>query len=170
MMNFRMLGSKVAGVTLLLGLGGCFQPMYAPASGKNVQGELQAISIAAIPGLTGHYLENELRFLLNGTGTEVTPRYVLQVNIAERTQTPLINTVTGQATSNSVSTTADYKLVPMGGKDPVIQGTVVSLASYDRNTQRFANIRAARDAEIRNAKSLAQDIRTRIAAEIATRP
>ncbi len=40
---------------------------------------------------------------------------------------------------------------------------VPAMASYDRDAQRFANIRAARDAEIRAAKTLADQIRTRLA-------
>lgn len=167
-------GTKLLILSACLGpvfaLGGCFQPMYAPTSGKDVRAELQSISIAPIPGLAGHYLENELRFALNGTGETVDPKYLLQIALRESTQTPLIDTVTGRATANSVYTTAEYKLVPMSGNMLAIQGSVVSLAGYDRNSQRFANVRAARDAQIRNAKSLADDIRTRIAAELATRP
>ena len=42
--------------------------------------------------------------------------------------------------------------------------------SYDRSAQRFANIRAARDAEIRDAKTLADELTTQIAAKIGTLP
>jgi LPS-assembly lipoprotein len=154
---------------MVLGLGGCFQPMYAPTSGRDVVGEARGVAITPIPGMVGHYLENELRFALNGSGEPATPRYNLQITVNERTQTPLIDTVTGRATANSIYTTAQYKLVPVGATEPITAGTVVSLASYDRTSQRFANIRAARDAEIRNAKALAQDIRTRIVADLATR-
>jgi LPS-assembly lipoprotein len=143
--------------------------MYAPTSGRDVRAELQGITLAPIPGMAGHYLENELRFALNGTGDAPGNKYLLQVTLNERTQTPLVDTVTGRATANSVYTTAQYKLIPTGGKEPVAEGSVVSLASYDRSSQRFANIRAARDAEIRNVRELAQEIRTRIAAELATR-
>ena len=160
---------KAALVAGILGLGGCFQPMYAPTSGRDVRAELQNITISPIPGMAGHYLENELRFALNGTGNPSGNKYILQVNLIERTQTPLVDTVTGRATANSVYTTAQYKLVPTGGKEPLVEGSVVGLASYDRTSQRFANIRAARDAEIRNVRELAQEIRTRIAAELATR-
>ena len=160
---------RVIVLGLPLCLAGCFQPMYAPTSGRDVVSEARSIGIAPIPGMVGHYLENELRFALNGSGEAVEPRYILQVTLNERTQTPLVDTVSGRATSNSVYATAQYKLVPVGGKDPVAQGSVISLASSDRTSQRYANIRAARDAEIRNARSLASDIRTRIVAELATR-
>jgi LPS-assembly lipoprotein len=46
---------------------------------------------------------------------------------------------------------------------------VTQFVVYDRSTQRLSNVRAARDAEIRNAKTLADQIRTRIAAFLATR-
>ena len=160
---------KAAVLAGLLGLGGCFQPMYAPSSGRDVRAELQGTSLAPISGMAGHYLENELRFALDGSGNASGNKYILQVTLNERTQTPLVDTVTGRATANSVYTTAQYKLIPTGGKEPLVEGSVVSLASYDRSSQRFANIRAARDAEIRNARELAQEIRTRLAAELATR-
>ena len=48
------------------------------------------------------------------------------------------------------------------------EGYVVSLADYDRGSNRFANVRSARDAEIRNAKAMADQIRTRIASSLAT--
>jgi LPS-assembly lipoprotein len=38
---------------------------------------------------------------------------------------------------------------------------------YDRTIQRFGNLRAARDAEIRIAKALAAEIELRIAAALA---
>jgi LPS-assembly lipoprotein len=53
---------------------------------------------------------------------------------------------------------------------PLAKGFVVSLSDYDRSSNRFANVRAARDAEIRNAKNLAEQIRSRIAAEIPASP
>jgi LPS-assembly lipoprotein len=161
---------RAVALGMVLGLGGCFQPMYAPISGRDVVAEARGVAIAPIPGMVGHYLESELRFSLNGSGETTTPRYNLQVTLHESTQSPLVDTVTGRATANSVYTTAEYKLIPVGTTDVVSAGTVVSLASYDRNSQRFANIRAARDAQIRNAHDLAQDIRTRIVADLATRP
>jgi LPS-assembly lipoprotein len=48
----------------------------------------------------------------------------------------------------------------------VARGTVTSFASYDRSAQRFANIRAARDAEIRDARTLADQLTTQVAAQL----
>jgi LPS-assembly lipoprotein len=45
----------------------------------------------------------------------------------------------------------------------VASGTVNGSASYERSPQRFAIVRAQRDAEIRLARLLAEQIRNRLA-------
>ena len=50
---------------------------------------------------------------------------------------------------------------------PLTRGTAFVFKSYDRTSERFANIRAARDAEIRDAKRLSDQIRIRLAAFLA---
>ncbi len=155
-----------ATLAVSLGLGGCFQPLYAPHGGVDPRAELQAIAIEPVPGRLGHYLTEELRFLLNGSGDQPPPKYRLLITFSQSGQTALVDTVTGRATSNSLSVRADYKLLPAAGGKPVTEGFVISLADYDRGGNRFANVRAARDAEIRNGKTLADQIRTRIASAI----
>lgn len=155
-------------VLISLALAGCLQPLYGSlASGGDVASKLQQIKIAPIGDRIGHYLENELIFGLNGTGAPVDPRYLLTITLAESVQSPLIDTVTGYPTSGTVVVTATYKLTPSAGGDPITNGKATTIASYDRNSQRFANIRASRDAEIRDARLLADQIRTNIAAAFA---
>jgi LPS-assembly lipoprotein len=151
-----------------LPLAGCLQPLYGTmAGGGDVASQLQAIKIEPIADRLGHYLENELIFGLNGTGAPVTPRYSLKVSLTENVQSPLIDTVTGYPTQGTVVVTATYSLTPSGGMEPITKGVATVVASYDRNSQRFANIRASRDAEIRDARLLADQIRTNIAAAFA---
>ena len=151
-----------------LALAGCFQPMYGPGLGMDMRGALQAIAIEPVQGRLGHYLTEELRFLFNGTGDALPPKYRLVVSFTQSGQTSLVDTVTGRATSNSLSVRANYKLLPATGGAPVAEGYVVSLADYDRGSNRYANVRSARDAEIRNAKAMADQIRTRVASSLAT--
>ncbi|MGO9006766.1 MAG: hypothetical protein ACLQIQ_17275 [Beijerinckiaceae bacterium] len=152
-------------------LTGCIQPVYGPLSegGGKMAGELQAIAVDPIPDRLGHYLGDELIFALNGTGSQVIPKYHLIVTLKETTGTPLIDTVSGYPTSSTVLVAAEYRLVPVAGGDPVIKGTASVAASYDRTSQRFADVRAARDAEIRDARSLAEVIRTQLVAALASR-
>ncbi|GAC1337421.1 MAG: hypothetical protein NVSMB26_24600 [Beijerinckiaceae bacterium] len=157
-------------LSLPLLLSGCFQPLYGPlASGGSLQDELQAIAVNPIPERLGHFVENELAFAFNGTGSTVVPKYRLTVVLRERVQTPLIDTVTARASAATVIVDADYSLVPVGGVVPITKGTAFSVASYDRTSQRVSNVQAARDAETRDAKVIADQIRTRVATALASR-
>jgi LPS-assembly lipoprotein len=151
-------------------LSGCIQPLYGPLSaGGDVARELQAIAVEPIPNRLGHYLGDDLIFGFNGTGSQVPPKYRLFVTVTENVQTPLLDTVSGYPSAANVVVNADYRLMPVGGTEPVTKGQAIVVASYDRTSQRFSNLRAARDAEIRDAKTLADQIRTRVAAAIAAR-
>lgn len=158
-------------VSLALGvsLTGCFQPMYGGPAGQALVQDFQAIKVDPIPERIGHYLANDLIFAFNGTGSTVQPRYRLVVNVKQRVQAPLVDTVSGRATSGMLLVDADYRLLPIAGGPPIASGVAFVTASYDRTSQRFANLRAARDAEIRSARSLADQIRTRLATDLSRR-
>ncbi len=153
-----------------LPLGGCIQPMYGPlAANAELAPELAAIEIAPIGERLGHYVRNELIFQFNGTGSDVPPRYRLFVTLKEQARTPIVDTVTSRATSATVVVDAEYRLVALPGDTEVTKGLSSSIASYDRFSNRLANVRAARDAEIRDAKVIADAIRTRIAIALSDR-
>ena len=155
-------------VVIVGGLGGCFQPMYGSVGGKDLARELASIVVNPVPDRIGYYLTNELTFAFVGGGAPSAQKYRLNVVLRERIQTPLVDTISGRATSATISVDADYRLVESISSTVVASGTAFVTESYDRSSQRFANIRAARDAEIRSAKSLADQIRTRIAMAIST--
>ena len=157
-----------AAILLALPLAGCLQPMYGQFAegGPGLQTDLQGIAIEPIPDRIGHYLGDDLVFALNGTGSHPTPKYRLFVTLNEAVQTPLIDTVSGRASSATVVINAVYKLEDFVTGLPVTQGTAFVFKSYDRTSERFSNIRAARDAEIRDAKVLADQLTTQIAARI----
>ncbi len=163
----------VLAALLVLPLAGCIQPLYAPAGfgldSAPLAAELQSIAVDEIPQRLGHYVRNELIFGLNGTGSQPPPRYRLMVLLRERVQTPILDTVTGRATSATVIVDAEYRLVTIPDEVEVTKGIAFNIASYDRFSNRFSNVRAARDAEIRNARVIADSIRTRIATVLATR-
>ena len=151
-------------------LAGCIQPLYGPnLDGTSNAAELRAVEVDEIPERIGHYVRNELIYGFNGTGAQVTPRYRLKVKLSERVQTPIYNTTTSFSTSATVVVDANYSLMTLPDNVEIAKGVAQALASYDRFTARFTNIRAARDAEIRDAKVIADSIRTRIAIDLATR-
>ena len=166
----RRIGLGGCAALLTLGLGGCFTPEYLGAGTGGVGDRLRTIAVDGVPDRLGHYLNDELITDLNGTGAAPTPRYHLQLSTAERVQTALVDITSQRAQDATVVTDVTWKLIPVGGVLPVLTGTVTSTATYDRSSQRFANIRAARDAEIRNAKTLADLITTQLSARIGELP
>lgn len=161
----------VAAIALPFALGGCLAPMYGQFAegGPGLQTDLQGIAIEPIPERIGHYLGDDLVFALNGTGSHPTPKYRLFVTLNESVQTPLIDTVSGRASSATVVINANYKLEDFVTGLPVTQGTAFVFKSYDRTSERFSNIRAARDAEINDAKELSEQLRLRLAAALSER-
>ncbi len=151
------------GLGLTLTLSGCFQPMYGGFEGGHLREELSAIKIDPISDRLGHYLQNELIFSFNGSGSTVPPKYRLAIELTEGNQTPLVDIISGRATAGTVVVSANYTLTNMSDGKVITKGSAVTAASYDRTGQRFADVRANRDAEIRDAKSLADQIQTRIA-------
>ena len=153
----------------LLLLSGCIKPLYGPVGAGTLEAELQSIAVDPIPDRLGHYLANELIFAFNGTGTPGPVKYRLLVVPRERVQTALVDTITGRSDASTIIVDADFRLVPAAGGAAIVLGTVTGAATYDRSAQRFSNIRAARDGEIRLSKTLADQIRIRISAALATR-
>ncbi|CAM5215636.1 LPS-assembly lipoprotein OS=Bosea thiooxidans OX=53254 GN=ARD30_20570 PE=4 SV=1 [Bosea thiooxidans] len=64
--------------------------------------------------------------------------------------------------------TATWKLVRIDDGKVVSSGTNSIRSPYERSSQRFSTVRAARDAQIRAAKNLATIVRGQIAADLVT--
>jgi LPS-assembly lipoprotein len=162
--------------TLALGLSACFRPLYGPtASGAPLSAVLASIQVE--PAKTaqgqerlGHYLRSELVFDLDGSGQPSEKKYRLTLAASETVQTPIVSSITGRAESATLLGTASYKVQPLVGDRIITEGVAQGTATYDRSAQRFASLRAARDAEIRLAKLLSEQIKTRVAAILATQP
>ena len=161
----------MAVIGMALGLSACeVRPLYGPTTmGVPLADELKAIEIPPIPDRIGHYVRNELIFAFNGTGSQTPARYRLDVKLKERVQSPIIDTVTGRATSATVFMDAEYRLTALATKKEVTSGTLTQIASYDRFSNRLSNVRAARDGEIRDAKTIADEIKNKISMELAFR-
>jgi LPS-assembly lipoprotein len=149
----------LAGI-LLLGLSGCIHPMYG-ANGVN--NKLAEIEVAPIPERVGHYLAEELKFETDGSGNRPSPRYRLTISATSTAVGTIVDIGSQRADAAVVQVNATYSLAEIAGGRAVTSGAVYASASYDRTEQRYANVRAARDAEIRAATVLADQIRTRLA-------
>ena len=163
--------SKYLGVLVTLALAsalaGCFQPLYSEAAHPGLVEDLRAIEVQPIKDRIGHYLGDNLTTNLNGTGQTPTPKYKLTVTLSIGTSTPTVSSLTNVATSATLTAEAKYTLNKADGGAQVLTGVAEANASYDRSQQRYNDLRAARDAEIRLARALSQEISLRLAAQLA---
>lgn len=168
---------RVAAVAALaLNLSACFRPLYGPtASGEPMAALLASVQVDDVAMAQGqerlgHYLRSELIFDLDGSGQPSAKRYRLKMQGSESVQTPIVSSQTGRAEAGTIVGTVKYALEDLSGTKIISEGVATSTATYDRSIQRFASLRAARDAEIRLAKVLAEQIKTRIASVLVTKP
>jgi LPS-assembly lipoprotein len=151
--------SAAAPIVLALALSGCIHPLYGP---NGVQAQLSQVEVAPIAERVGHYLAEELKFQTDGSGNPPPPRYRLNITVTESTSPAIINIRNTTSDVAAVTLTATYSLIEIAGGHEVTKGTATANDSYDRYQNRYANLRAARDAEIRATNLLADQIRTRI--------
>ena len=151
--------------------GGCFQPLYGEGTvskvGGNVRNAMLGIDVPEIKGLVGHYLRNELVFEFDGGGAPDRQKILkLTASTSESLEVITVDYANGRADSAILVATADWQLVRAGSNEVVASGQSIVRAPYERSQQRFAALRAARDAQIRAAKELAQQIKARVAAAL----
>ena len=157
----------LAALALSGALAGCFQPLYSESAHPGLVEDLRAIEVEPIKDRIGHYLGDNLITELNGTGQTPPPKYRLTVTVSTASSTPTVNALTNVATSATMTAEAHFTLNRVDGGAQVLTGVASANASYDRSQRRYNDLRAARDAEIRLARSLSDEISQRLAAQLA---
>ncbi|MBV8661570.1 MAG: hypothetical protein JO107_00580 [Hyphomicrobiales bacterium] len=165
MSSFKHLRGAAA-LVLALALGGCFQPLYSESTNPGLVADLRAIEVAPIKDRIGHYLGDDLISRLNGTGETPPPKYRLEVTVALTSQTPTIESQINAADAATQIGKAQFRLIKNDNGAVVYQSDATAAAVYDRSLDGFANMRAGRDAEIRIARALADEIAIRVAAAL----
>ncbi|WP_293811867.1 LPS assembly lipoprotein LptE [uncultured Bosea sp.] len=167
----RSLLAAVLAVAALAG--GCFQPLYSDYTtstmGGSVKTALRGIEIPEIKGLIGHYFRNELVYELDGSGDPDAPRTSkLQASVAESVEVVTVDYANGRADSAVLVATITWTLTQNGTGKVLASGTNSVRVPYERSSQRFATVRAARDAQVRAAKNLAAIVKGQIAADLTS--
>lgn len=169
--TWRALGGFVLFGGLLLG--GCgdagFRPMYGGAAigGAAASEKLAQVDISTIPGRVGQQLRNEFIYQSTGGGARAEPVYRLEVAVREAVTSTLIDQ-TGDARGQVYNLDASFKLVRIADSQVVMEGKSYSRAAFDRFSSIYSNVRAREEAETRAAKTIAEELRTRISAYVAT--
>ncbi len=164
------LASAIVTATLLSGCGSSavgFQPLYGPTGNagetRTYDQRLATVEIANIPGRVGQRLRNELVFERSTGAEAVSPERRLDIIITETLLTTLVNS-TGASSSQVYQLEARYQLIDLKTKKKIFEGRSLGRGSFDRFDSIYSNIRARQDAENRVAKSVADEIRTRMLA------
>jgi LPS-assembly lipoprotein len=167
----RLGGLKIiAALTMAAATGGCFQPLYGEAAHPGLVQAMHEVEVTPIPDRIGAYLTDDLIARMNGTGETPKPKYRLKVELSKSVQTPTVESQIQSADAATVTGTVMFALIRIDGEKTIYAGSATSSAVYDRTLQSYSDLRAARDAELRIAKSLADEIELRVAGALSPNP
>lgn len=161
-------GRRAALFGALLVLGGCgFQPLYGPDSPATaMQGK---VAVSLIDGAPGFAMRERLTERL---GEATVPDYTLDATL-KLVRRGVALTQQDYTTRYNLTGTATYRLTPIAGGPPVQSDTITSFTGYSapqsETASAFASLSAEQDAELRLARTLADQIVLQLAVTAGTR-
>ncbi len=171
----------LTGLTLSLAAGGLLagcqvRPLYGSLDtagttlSVSVQAELAAIDIDPIgDGVSERTLYNELIYKFERGAAAPEKRYRLRILMNQNTASVGVEQLADVPSALTLTMNTTFVLTDLDSEKSLMTGRAFGTASYDFSNQRFANLRASRDAEERVAKAVAEDIQARIAGYFASR-
>lgn len=153
------------------------RPLYssAPATSggtATMAQELASIAIKPVTTREAQQVRNHLMFLFYGGAAEpASPAYTLALTVSAKVDVAAsiqLTTEDEEPTAKTVTMVGRYALLAADGTE-VASGRRQMTSSYDVPNQEFAALRAARDAEDRAARELAELLHLAIAQDVASR-
>ena len=154
-------------------LGGCggggFQPLYGAAGiGAGADQKLAQVDVSTIPGRVGQRIRNELIFQSTGGGhQQPNPTYRLEIAIKESVTSTLVQT-DGDALGQIYTLDASFQLIRISDNSVALKGISYGRAGFERFDSIFSNVRAREDAENRAARTVGEELKTRLAAFLSS--
>jgi LPS-assembly lipoprotein len=169
--------AKTLGLTIVLAslLAGCFEPLYGEktlSGGPGLRQRMNAVDVQRINVPNGSpqariavELRNNLIFDLTGGSGGAVPTHQLKIEMTTLNQQVIVDITTARADVQQFGINATYTLIEKATGKSVMSGQTFANVSYDNpgQAQRFANARGQRDAENRAAKTISDNIRSRLA-------
>lgn len=146
-----------------------FRPLYADTSlvgGADVNQKLAELEIAPIPGRVGQRVRNELIYETTGGGLAAQPVYRLEIVIRESISATLVQ-IDGNSSGSVYNLNASFRLVRLADRSVALTGTSYGRIAFQRFDSVFANVRARQEAENRAAKTVGDELRSRLAAYLS---
>jgi len=148
--------SLLIGAALLLA--GCqARPLYQDANGET-RGALAAISYSEATSRVGLETRNRLIFLTSGGKESQTPEYRVELVVSGGVEGILLDEAADTPNAGRAAIVGTYTLKRISDDTVVKTGRRTGVALFDYPRQEFAKLRAARDAETRAARELAEFI------------
>ena len=156
-------------------VGACFQPLYGEQTatgGPVLRDQLSAVDVLQIQAPKGTdeariavEIRNSLLFDFTGGGYAAPPTHRLKIAITSTRASIIVDVNTSRPDVENYGLNATYSLTEIATGKVVVTGTTFARVSYDipGQEQRFARVRGLRDAELRAAKVIADNIRSRLA-------
>jgi LPS-assembly lipoprotein len=154
---------------------GCFQPLYGehdPVTGGSVLREkLASVDVAQIAAPQGSpearvavELRNSLLFRLTGGQGGLAPTHRLNIRMVTSKAALIVDVATGRTVAEITGIDVSYTLIELSTGKVVVNGNSASRVSSDvpGQQQRFARLRAQREAEDRAAQVVAEQISMRL--------
>lgn len=164
----RLAGHRIAAVLICLLVAGCFRPMYAEGpDGGSVVAALSDIYIPPLNSRVGQKVRNELLFAFAAAETPGAA-YRLELTVS-RSLTSMLVQPNRDSDLRALHMNARFQLADAQTGKILFSGSSVARASYEHDAQMFANERALINAEDRAARTVSDDIRTRLSAWFAAR-
>lgn len=133
----------------------------------SVDKRLAQIDVSSIPGRVGQQLRNEIIYETTGGGDAAKPVYRLEIAIRESVTATLVQQ-SGDARGQVFNLDASFKLIRLSDKEVVLEGSSFSRAGFERFSSVFSNVRARMDAENRAAKTMGEELKSRLAAYLSS--
>jgi LPS-assembly lipoprotein len=168
----RWAGRLVLSAVLSLPLAACgsgsaFQPLHGPtASGAQLDERLAQLDFATIPGRVGQQIRNELVFQSTGVAGAKAPTHRVEIVTTETVLSTLVK-ADGNSLGQIYQLEAHFRILDLKDKKIVFQGRSLGRAGFERFESIYSNVRAREDAENRAARSVATDLKTRLAAFVS---
>jgi len=147
-----------------------FHPLYATSAitgSPSVNEKLARMEVAPIPGRVGQRLRNELIFQSTGTGHEAQqPVYRLEIVLRESITATLVQ-IDGNSSGSVYNLNASFRLVRLDDKSIALEGQSYGRTAFQRFDSVFSNVRARHEAEDRAARTVAEDLKSRLAAYLS---
>lgn len=139
-----------------------FTPLYAERGSASVAADLSSLDVRAPDTRLGRELKFNLLDLLSRAGNPPSnPAYVVELAPTVYDEDLAIER-NAEVTRRNLVMVVPFRLVDTATDKVVMRSTARSRSSYNRVDSEFANIVAARDAESRIARAIADDIKLQL--------